>query len=89
MEILKTELNFSNTRFVAKNPDDTKTMRLFKDAKKIKLALENARVAHQNRKFAEAVEMFTEALESTEFIPEKSPVCAQYSLKSKLVFAIE
>ena len=34
-------------------------------------------MAHQNRKFAEAVEMFTEALESTEFIPEKSPVCAR------------
>ena len=62
---------------LSQNPDDTKTMRLFKDAKKIKLALENARVAHQNRKFAEAVEMFTEALESTEFIPEKSPVCAR------------
>ena len=50
---------------LSQNPDDTKTMRLFKDAKKIKLALENARVAHQNRKFAEAVEMFTEALESS------------------------
>ena len=59
------------------NPDDTKTMRLFKDAKKIKVALESARASHQNRKFADAVESFTEALESTEFIPEKSPVCAR------------
>jgi len=59
------------------NPDDTKTMRLFKDAKKIKVALESARASHKNREFADAVESFTEALESTEFIPEKSPVCAR------------
>jgi len=62
---------------LTQNPDDTKTMRLFKDAKKIKVSLENARAAHQNREFAQAVESFTEALESTEFIPEKSPVCAR------------
>jgi tetratricopeptide (TPR) repeat protein len=58
-------------------PDDTQTMRHFKDAKKIKLQLESGRLAHENREFSEAVDFFTASLDENDFIPKRCPLYAR------------